>query len=73
MTNRLNTLALEAHLTLALLHAQGVVYHLTDPRHRSLLYAAVHGAASLFSAVSVVRHMETPEDGLREHYRELAA
>lgn len=54
--SRMSTLAAEAHLALTFLHAQGVVYHLTDEEERSLLYAGVHGAAAVFSGAAFLRH-----------------
>lgn len=78
MHTKLKALAAEAHLTLALMHAQGVVYHLADPDNRSVKYAAVHGACVIFSGFSFLRHLRghgsgESRDALREHYLELEA
>lgn len=76
MHTKLKALAAEAHLTLALMHAQGVVYHLAEPDERDVKYALIHGACVIFSGFSFLRHLrghETQESGdaLREHYLKL--
>lgn len=62
MHKRLAALAAEAHLTLAFLHAQGFVYHLADPEHRDVRYAAVHAAGAIFSGISFFRHLRGHEN-----------
>lgn len=77
MKTRMGALAAEAHLTLTLLHLQGVVFHMVDEKHRSLPYAAVHFGAAVFSGVSFLRHLREEgtqtTDYLKEHYQRVAA